>query len=99
VIDLTRLGVGLLIAGAAAIVVECLLAALWTARLSRKSRLLTKRIAEDQRLLESDVAKLREAMAETVRLWQPYRRLLRYLRHPLVIALLQSYLRRGMAAR
>jgi hypothetical protein len=99
VIDATRIGVGLLVGGVAAIAVESVLAAVWTARLSRKARALGRRLAEDQRMLESDVARLREAMAETVTLWQPYRRWLRYLRHPIVVAVLQSYLRRGMAAR
>ena len=98
-IDATRIGVGLLIAGALAIVIEGGLAAIWTARLSRKAQALSARLAENQRLVESDVARLREAMAETERLWQPYRRLLRYLRHPLVIAVIQSYVRRGVAAR
>jgi hypothetical protein len=94
VIDVTRIGVGLLILGALAIVIEGGLAAFWTARLSRKARTLTERLAENQRLVEVDLARLRVAMAETERLWQPYRRLLRYLRHPLIAAVIGSYVRR-----
>ncbi len=98
-IDATRIGVGLLIAGAVAIVFEGGLAAYWSARLSRKAQDLSRRLLENQRLVESDLARLRQAMAETERLWQPYRRLLIFLRHPLVVAVLQSYLRRGVTAR
>jgi len=36
-------------------------------------------------------------MAETQALWQPYAGLLRWLRHPLTIALIQSYARRRAA--
>ena len=98
-IDATRIGVWLLIAGAAAIVIEGGLAAVWSARLSRKARALSERLLESRRLVEADLARLREAMAETEQLWQPYGRLLRYLRHPLVAAVIGSYLRRGTAGR
>jgi hypothetical protein len=42
---------------------------------------------------------LRLAVAEMEVLWQPYGRTLRWLRHPIAIALLQSYMRRRGAAR
>ena len=98
-IDVTRIGIGLLIAGAVAVVVEGGLAALWTARLSRKARALSERLGENQRLVVRDLARLRLAIAETERLWQPYRRLLKYVRHPLVAAVISSYQRRGIAVR
>jgi hypothetical protein len=50
---------------------------------------------ENQRgLLASDLETLSLAMAETQRLWLPYRTILRWLGHPLTIALLGSYRRR-----
>jgi hypothetical protein len=50
-------------------------------------------------VLNADLERLRASVAETHELWQPYRRLLRLLRHPLTIALMQSLARRGVAAR
>jgi hypothetical protein len=49
--------------------------------------------------LEADLERLRMALDETAVLWQPYRRLLRWLQHPLAIALVQSLMRRRAAAR
>jgi hypothetical protein len=48
-------------------------------------------------LLQADVERLQLALEETRRLWQPYRRILRFLRHPLVAALIGSYRRRWAA--
>jgi len=53
----------------------------------------------EQTQLHSDVERLRAALAETEVLWRPYRRLLRWLRHPLAIALMQSYARRRASVR
>jgi len=96
---LTTIGVGLLIAGAVAIVVEGVLAALWGVSLARRSAALSERIETERLLIEADLARLRAALEETQRLWRPYRRILRWVRHPLVIALLESYARRRAAAR
>ena len=49
--------------------------------------------------IEADIERLRLALAETEVLWQPYGRLLRWLRHPIAIALLQSYARRRVRVR
>jgi hypothetical protein len=46
--------------------------------------------------VEADLEKLRLALEETQRLWRPYRMVLRWLQHPLVIALLGSYRRRWL---
>lgn len=97
--DVSSLILILLVGSVAAIVIELVIAAVWTARLARHARLLNQRLAAQQRLVESDLARLRAAVAETAELWKPYRRALRLLRHPLVIALLQSYARRRAAAR
>jgi hypothetical protein len=96
--ELGWIGVWLLVAGVLAIVVECALAGLWSVRLSRKARALSLRLANDQRLIQADVERLRVRLADTEALWQPYARVLRFLRHPLVIALLQSYARRRARA-
>jgi hypothetical protein len=96
---LTTIGVWLLVAGAVAIVVEGVLAALWGMSLARRSAALSARIETERVLIEADLARLRAALEETQRLWRPYRRILRWVRHPLVIALLESYARRRAAAR
>jgi hypothetical protein len=48
-------------------------------------------------MVQADLNRLRLAIEETRRLWKPYSRILRWLRHPLVAALLQSYSRRRAA--
>lgn len=97
--DYGWIGVWLLIVSVAAIIIEGVLAGVWTARISKRSQVLSRRLAEEQRLLQKDAARLQAALAETAELWKPYARLLRFLRHPLVIALMQSYGRRRAAAR
>lgn len=93
------IGVWLLVIGVGAIVVEATLAGIWSLRLTRRGQELSDRLAAEQRMMQSDVDRLRATIAETEVLWQPYRRMLRFLRHPLVIALLQSYARRRAGAR
>ena len=88
------IGIWLLVISAVVIVIEFAVAGIWTARLGRRARRLSEQLVADQGVIRADVERLRAAMAETVVLWQPYRRLLRYLRHPLAIALMQSYARR-----
>jgi len=63
---------------------------------AKRSITLSERLQTERAELEADLEKLRLAMEETRRLWRPYRRLLRWLSHPLTIALWQSYRRRGM---
>lgn len=97
--DYSRIGIVLLVIGVVAIIVEGALAGLWSARLSRRARALGEQLANERGRLQSDVERLRLAMAETEMLWRPYARLLRWLRHPIAIALLQSLMRRRAAAR
>lgn len=92
--DLEALGIWLFVFGIAVIVVELVLAGLWTMRLTPRSRALSQRLAAEQALVREDIERLRVTLAETQALWQPYRRLLRLLRHPLTIALVQSFARR-----
>lgn len=92
-------GVWLLMASVYAIVVEGVFAAMWGFPLVKRSRELSELMETEGRLIEADVKRLRAALEETERLWRPYRRALRWLRHPLTIALLESYARRRAAAR
>jgi hypothetical protein len=99
VTDLGLIGVWLLIGSGIAIVVEGILAAIWGMRVGKSARRLAERLETERGLIEADVIRLGLAIEETRRLWQPYQRILRWLRHPLVVALLQSYARRRVAAR
>jgi hypothetical protein len=96
---LTTIGIWLLVAGAVAIVVEGMVAAVWTVSIAKRARTLSEQMETGRGLIEADLARLRAAVEETQELWTPYRRLLRLLRHPLAIALLQSYARRRAGAR
>jgi hypothetical protein len=89
-------GVGLLVAAGVAIVVESVVAAWWGVVVARRALTLSQRLETERRLVESDLEKLRLALEETKRLWRPYRMILRWVRHPLVIALLGSYRRRWL---
>jgi hypothetical protein len=88
------IGVGLLIAAGVAIVIESIVAAWWGRAVAKRALVLSQRLETERALVESDLQKLRLALAETRRLWRPYRVVLRWLQHPLVIALLGSYRRR-----
>ena len=89
-------GVGLLVAAALAIVVEGVVAALWGAKVAKRTLALTERLETERGLIEADLEKLRLAIEETQRLWRPYSLVLRWLGHPLTIALLGSYRRRRL---
>jgi len=93
------IGVWLLVAGVLAIVIEAVLAVVWGVGMVRRTRVLSERIETERGLIEADLERLRAAMEETRRLWKPYRRVLRLLQHPLMIALLESFARRRAAAR
>jgi hypothetical protein len=96
---LTTIGVWLLVVSAVAIVVEGVLAAVWAASLVRRSRALSEGIETQRASIEADLERLRAAIEEARRLWRPYERILRWVRHPLVIALLESLARRRAGAR
>ena len=93
------IGVWLLVAGVVAIIVEGILAGLWSVRLALRTKALSERLMSEQAQLQADLDRLRAAIAEAQVLWRPYRRALRWLRHPIAIALVQSYVRRRAAAR
>jgi hypothetical protein len=89
-------GVGLLVAAGLAIIVEAVVAAWWARAVAKHALTLSQRLETERRLVEADLEKLRLALEETKRLWRPYRMILRWVRHPLVIALLGSYRRRWL---
>jgi hypothetical protein len=98
-VDPGLVGVWLLIGSGIAIVVEGVLAAVWGFRVGKGARRLAESLETERGMIEADLNRLRLAVEETRRLWKPYRRILRWLRHPLVVALLQSYARRRVAVR
>ena len=87
-------GVGLLVAGGLAIVVESVVAAWWGTAVAMRALTLSQRLETERSLVEADLQKLRLALEETQRLWKPYRMILRWLGHPLTLALFASYRRR-----
>jgi hypothetical protein len=95
---LSAIGIWLLAAAVIVIIIELTLMAVWGLAMGQRMQALAQRLASQRAEIEADVAKLRRAIEETRALWRPYRRVLRWLRHPLVLALLGSYGRR-MAAR
>ena len=97
-VDLGWIGIWLLVGSVTAIVVELGVMGLWSLRVARKSRALAERLRDEQSRLQADVARLQASLAMTQELWQPYRRLLRWLRHPIVAAVIQSYARRRVRA-
>ena len=90
-------GVWLLVAAGLAILIELTLMAVWGVAIGKRAQMLNQLLETERGLIESDLKRLRLAIEETQRLWQPYRKALRWLRHPLVIALLQSYRKRAAA--
>jgi hypothetical protein len=95
---LGTIGVGLLVTGAVAIVIEMALVVVWGVAMGKRMRVLTAYIETERSGIQADVERLQLAIEETKRLWRPYRRILRWLQHPLVLALLGSY-RRRLASR
>ena len=89
-------GVGLLVAAGLALVVEGILAAIWGSAAARQATALAELLQTEQAMLEANLDELRLALEETKWLWRPYRIALRWLGHPLTIALWRSYLRRGL---
>ena len=95
---LGTIGVGLLVTGAVAIVIEMALVVVWGVAMGKRMRVLTAYIETERSGIQADVERLQLAIEETKRLWRPYRRILRSLNHPLLLAVFAS-LRRRRAAR
>jgi hypothetical protein len=92
--DPGSIGVWLLVVSVVAIVLEMVLAAVWSWKVAKRARELSERLAAERMELQADLARLRAALEETKVLWRPYGRILKWARHPLAIALLESYARR-----
>lgn len=90
-------GVWLLVGSSVVILVELAIMGVWGLRLGRRARAVTVEMQTQQALVQADVERLRMAMEQTRELWRPYARALRWLRHPLVAALIGSYRRRWFA--
>jgi len=97
--DYLWIGVWLFVGSVILIVVEMAVGGILTARVARRAKALSERLSSEQAMLQKDVAKMRESIEEMERLWRPYARVLRWLRHPLAVALVESYSRRRSAAR
>lgn len=95
--DLESIGIGLLVLALAIIVLEGALAMIWSLRLARRARVLSERLVAEQASLRADAERLRASIVEMQQLWRPYRRVLRLLRHPITIALMQSFAARAGA--
>ena len=88
------LGADAAIAGVLVIAVELLLILPRFLRLTKRLNELTLLYEQDLRLTRDELRILAEATAETQRLLRPFRRLRRWLAHPITLALFASYRRR-----
>ena len=94
---LGTIGIWLLVAAGLGLIVELVLVAVWGAAMSRRMLALNQSIASQRAEIQADLERLRRAIEETRVLWQPYRRILRTLNHPLVLAVFASVRRRRAA--
>jgi hypothetical protein len=90
----SSVGPWLLLLGVAMILLEGAVASVWSVRLVRQGRALAAILERERGLVQADVSRLRETLEDTRRLWEPWRRALGWLRHPLVAAVLVSLGRR-----
>ena len=94
---LGTIGIWLLVAAGLVLIAELVLVAVWGAAMSRRMLALSQSVARQRAEIQADLERLRRAIEETRVLWQPYRRILRTLNHPLVLAVLASVQRRRAA--
>jgi hypothetical protein len=92
-------GVGMAVAGLLVIVIELLLVLPGALRLTKRLQELNLLLDNNFRLTQDELRLLRQASLETQSLLRPYRRLQRWLAHPLTVALFASYRRRAAARR
>ena len=95
---LGTIGIWLLVAAGLVLIVELVLLGVWGAAMSRRMLALNESISSQRAEIQADLERLRRAIEETKTLWRPYRRILRSLNHPLLLAVFAS-LRRRRAAR
>lgn len=87
------------LAGLVLIVIELLLVLPSAIRLTKRLRELNLLLGNNRRLTQDEVQLLQQARTETQSLLRPYRRLRRWLTHPVTVALFASYRRRAAARR
>jgi len=92
-------GVGMAVAGLSVLLVEFLLVLPRALRLTKRLRELTLLLDANRRLTQDELRLLHEARLETQSLLLPYRRLRRWLAHPVTVALFASYRRRAATRR
>jgi hypothetical protein len=90
------IGIWLLAVGLAAIVVGLALAAPSVLRVRRKAVILTALLEREEIARSLEVERLRLALRHLESRLRPYRRARRLLLHPLTVALVESYRRRGI---
>lgn len=86
-------------AGLLLIVIELILIIPRAVRLTNRINQLNLLFEDSLRLTHDELQSLREARVETQSLLRPYRRIARWLGHPVTLALLASYRRRRTARR
>lgn len=89
-----RIGIAMAVIGLIAILIELALIVPRALRLNSRMGTLVDFIEETREAVEEAVAELRTAGRETHILWKPYRRVFRWLSHPLTIAFIESHRRR-----
>ena len=94
---LGTIGIWLLVAAGLLLIVELVLIAVWGAAMSRRMLALNQSIASQRAEIQADLERLRRAIEQARVLWLPYRRLLRTLNHPLLLAVFASVRRRRAA--
>ena len=87
------------VAGLAVIVLELVLLLPRAARLTKRLQELNLLLATNLRLAHDELQNLQQATSETAALLRPYRRLQKWLTHPLTVALFASYRRRAAQRR
>ena len=91
-------GLGLLGLGLVLVVFELFLILSSVLSLRRRALELQRLVLANRVVLEAELAHLRLLASERELMAKPYRRLLRWLTHPLMVALLQSHRRRRRLA-
>jgi hypothetical protein len=92
-------GVGMAVAGLLLIACELVLVLPRALRLTKRLQELTLLIDNNRRLTNDELQILQQATLETRSLLRPYRRLRRWLTHPVTVALFASYRRRAATRR
>ena len=87
-------GLWLAVAGLAVVAIELLVLVPGFLRLTKRLNQLTLLLEQQVSLTRDELQALQGSTTERSALLRPYRRLWRWLRHPLALALLRSYWRR-----